>query len=472
MPALDDFSKGRHIMRYVLNFVSGLVIGSFLFAPVLVVDSALADNDMRAVTEREDYRRVPMPPGFRVERSERDGPVFADSRGMTLYYWPQNTMRNGITGDPKNQSMCTDVPTTETAGLMSPYPPGLVLPELDKRKSCAEIWPPVLAADDAKPVGSFTIVELKDGRKLWAYGEHVLYTSVLDKMPGDVRGATTRRVSGEAPAPRKVATVPTAIPPGFGVTSTAMGRLLVTDKNFSVYMSDRDGVGESKCTAECARTWKPILAPISATSQGDWSVFERSPGILQWAFRGKPLYTNALDADIRSLQGSDAPGWHNVYAQKAPPPPKEFTMQDTEIGIVLADGNGKTIYLYNCGDDSFDQLACDHPDSPQVYRFAICGGGDVDRCLREWPYVIAAPGAKSASRTWTVIEIDPRTGHFAKPGQAGALRVWAYRGAPVYTHARDKMPGDIIGNANGEFGGGRNGFQAFFLRDDFFNNAG
>jgi hypothetical protein len=85
--------------------------------------------------------------------------------------------------------------------------------------------------------------------------------------------------------------------------------------------------------------------------------------------------------------------------------------------------------------------------------------------------VVAEPGAKSTSRTWRVIEIDPRTGHYAKPGQAGALRVWSYLGSPVYTYSGDKQPGDIRGDGNGEFGGSRNGFQAFFLRDEFFNNA-
>jgi hypothetical protein len=71
-----------------------------------------------------------------------------------------------------------------------------------------------------------------------------------------------------------------------------------------------------------------------------------------------------------------------------------------------------------------------------------------------------------------VIEIVPQTGHVATPGQPGALRVWAYQDAPVYTFAGDEKPGDIKGNDNGEFGGSRNGFKAFFLRDDFFHNAG
>jgi predicted lipoprotein with Yx(FWY)xxD motif len=459
-------------MQLNMNTAGVLSVVSFLCGTMLIAHAAPDAGAGAAAAEREAYQQVPMPPGFRVEIGEVDGPVFADPKGMTLYYWPNTTMRNGVTGDPKNASNCTDVPTTKTAGLMSPYPPGLDLPELDKRLSCAGAWPPVFAADDAKPVGAFSLIVRKDGRKQWAYDEHALYTSILDEKPGDVLGATTRKSGGDGPAAREVATVPPAIPPGFAVVTTTIGRQIVTDKFYSVYWSEADAPEKSNCDAACTRTWQPVTAPASAQSKGDWSTFERSPGVRQWAFRKRPLYTNVLDPNTASMQGSDVPGWHNAYTQKAPSPPPAFTQQDSPGGVVLADARGKTIYVYNCADDSFDQLACDHPNAPQAYRFAICGGGDVDRCLRTWPYVVAEAGAQSTSRTWRVIEIDPRTGHFVQPGQAGALRVWSYLGAPVYTYAGDRQPGDIRGDGNGEFGGSRNGFQAFFLRDEFFNNAG
>lgn len=202
-------------VRQIMNIASVLTLGSFLCASFLGVGNAVAADAKSVTAQREDYLHVPMPPGFRVESSELDGPVFADARGMTLYFWPYTTMRNGITGDPKNASACTDVPATKTAGLMSPYPPGLVLPELDKRQSCTAAWPPVLATDDSKPIGAFTIFTRKDGKKQWAYDEHALYTSSLDKMPADVLGATTRKSGGDGPAAREVATVPPAIPPGF-----------------------------------------------------------------------------------------------------------------------------------------------------------------------------------------------------------------------------------------------------------------
>lgn len=449
-------------MRHILSI--GLIAAGTLFAGAASAAEAA----------RETASAVPMPPSFRIEHNEVEGPVFADPRGMTLYYWPLRTMRNGVTGDAANASACTDEKTTKTAGLMSPYPPGLELPELDKRPSCAEAWPPALAPDDAKAVGAFTVITRKDGRKQWAYDEHALYTSSRDKTPGDVLGATTRDMGGaaEVPAHRKVAAPPPAVPPGFAINTVATGRQLLTDKYFSIYTSDRDGANTSNCDAACLKTWKPVIAPQSAVSQGEWSVFERSPGVRQWAFRKKPLYTYVLDTETSSLQGGDVPGWHVAYTQAAPAPPKEFTEQDTDIGIVLADSKGMTIYTYNCGDDSADQLDCSFPDSPQTYRLAICGGGKVERCLRDWPYVKALADAKSPNRTWTVMTIDPMTGRVAQDGQQGALRVWAYRGIPVYTHYRDKQPGDYTGNSNGEFGGGRNGFRAFWLRDDYFDNAG
>lgn len=143
-------------------------------------------------------------------------------------------------------------------------------------------------------------------------------------------------------------------------------------------------------------------------------------------------------------------------------------MQTTIAGNVLADSRGKTIYVYNCGDDSIDQLSCDHPDRTQVYRLAICGAGDPEKCMQNWPYVRAEKGAKSTSRTWTVMRIDPRTGHKASANDPDALSVWAYRDRPVYTYAGDKEPGDVNGDGFGEWRGYRNGFKAFWLRNAYF----
>ena len=194
---------------------------------------------------------------------------------------------------------------------------------------------------------------------------------------------------------------------------------------------------------------------------------ERAPGVLQWSFRGAPLFTYALDQESWGQQGSDVPGWRNVFTQRAPAFPERFTVQETLAGEVLASPEGRTIYLYYCGEDSADQLACDHPGDTQVYRLAMCGGGDPERCAEYWPYVEASPGEESISRTWRIVTIDPRTGRFAADGAPGSKRVWAYRDRPVYTFGQDERPGDVNGGGTGEWRGQRNGLRAFWLRDDF-----
>jgi len=447
---------------------------------VVAVGSVMAlPDDARAQQQtavHEEYEDVQMPPGFQVMVNELEGPVFADAKGRTLYEWPHMGLRNGETGDIKgSKSQCSDVVSRETAGFQTPWPPGLLLPDLDTRPSCAKAWPPVLAPENATPIGSWTIVPRTDGTKQWAFDGYPLYTSMLDKQPGDVNGGTKHALVGEGPAVRIPVGPPPVIPSQFAVVQTSTGRMLTTADGFAVYSLDGDRLDKSTCEGSCLASWEPVLAPQSAQPRGEWAITERSPGIRQWVFRSKPLYMRAYEKHYRvihSLQGSDVPGWHNVYTLPAPSPPGEFTVQDALAGQVLADSRGRTIYIYRCGDDSIDQLACDHPDTTQALRFVVCGHGDPERCLETFPPVLAAPDAKSDNYIWTTIDIDPKTGHRAAPDQPGALHVWAYRDRPIYTYVGDEKPGDIKGNGWGEETGARNGFKAFWLRDDFGGNAG
>lgn len=421
----------------------------------------------------EQYRQLPMPPGFKVLNNELQGPVYADAAGKTLYTWPFRAQRAGETGDQIGKPTCSFKKRTESDGMYEPYPGGFLLPELDKRRSCAEEWPPVFAEDGAKPVGAWTIVERPEGRKQWAYEGYPLYTSLTDKKPGDVLGGNKGAGRGGGGGGRVAMGPPPLVPPTFSVSSTVNGRLLATNKGVSVYVSDADRPGKSNCNERCLQVWKPLVAPLFAETAGEWSVFERSPGVKQWAFRNRPLYTYVEDGEnIRgSLTGSDIPGWHNVYTQQVAPRPSDFTLQDTAAGQVLADSRGHTIYEYNCTEDAVDQFACDRPESPQQYRIMICGGGDVDRCLKLFPYVPVSANAKNESDLWRPMLINVRTGREAAQGEKDAQRVWAYRGQPVYTHSGDKEPGTIHGDGWGEGGGTRNGFSAFLVRDDFSRNG-
>lgn len=54
--------------------------------------------------------------------------------------------------------------------------------------ACAQNWPPLTAAADAKPVGNFTIVTRDDGTLQWADKGKPLYFWKNDKQPGDMTG--------------------------------------------------------------------------------------------------------------------------------------------------------------------------------------------------------------------------------------------------------------------------------------------
>ncbi len=460
-------------MNLQRNVVHGLSITAFLLTAGIAAPAAAQDY-WRTATDlmAEEYVEVPMPPGFSVQNNELEGPIFADPNGKTLYRWQLQSLRNGDLGDRKGQkSTCNDVIATTNSGLMSPYPGGFELPELDERKSCAETWPPVLVSNDAEEVGKWTIVDREDGTKQWAFDGYPLYVSDLDMKPGDVLGGTNRNTGGDGPATRTPVGPPPKIPPAFDVVQVVTGRLVVNHEGYSVYTSDDDEINKSNCDAACLETWRPVPAPETAQPQGSWTVIERSPGIHQWAFRGMPVYTYIPDPRYRSYIGSDVPGWRNVFTQKVAEPPAEFTIQDGRIGHVLADARGRSIYVYNCGDDAADQLACDHPGSTQAYRLAICGGGDIAKCAETWPYILASEGATVESTLWTVISIDPKTGRHATDGQDDAIDVWAYRGRPVFTFAGDRRAGQTEGDAWGEFYGYRNGFKAFWIRDDFLDTV-
>lgn len=417
---------------------------------------------------QEEYVAEAMPPGFQVIIAPLEGPVFADARGRTLYTWPLRAQRNGYAGDrPGRPSSCTGEVLQVSAGLMSPYPAGLLLPDLDRRMSCASVWPPVLAQEGAEPVGKWSIIERDDGSRQWAYDGQPLYTSILDRKPGDVRGGTKMSSGGDAGVARNPVSPGSLLPPAFSVVQSSTGRLIVTKSGYSVYTWDGDEPNQSNCHDDCLASWTPVPAPENVVEKGAWTTFERSPGVKQWAFRGKPLYTYNYDPGERSFMGADVPGWHNAYTQRAPAPPEEFTVQDAEFGgQVLADSRGKTIYLYNCIEDTFAQLACNDPGATQAYRLAICGDGDAELCRETFPYVTAPADATVSNPLWSVMAIDPNTGHIAGPGE-DALHVWAYQGRPVYTYAGDPGPGTINAQGIGEFSGSRNGYHAFILRDIF-----
>ena len=201
-----------------------------------------------------------------------------------------------------------------------------------------------------------------------------VYTSVLDSREGDVNGATKRQSHGDGPADREPIAPPSLVPPQFDIAEQATGRLLITRQGLlGVCVERRPSRATQVPGCVHARVGPGTRARAVQTARRVFGI-RAHPGLRQWALRGEPLYTRIGEERFHSLEGSDVPGWHNVYTQKAPPPPADFTVAESGGGLVLADRKGSTVYIYHCGDDGFDQQSCDHPRAPQVYRFAVCGG--------------------------------------------------------------------------------------------------
>lgn len=412
----------------------------------------------------EAYVAEPVPPGIHVEQTEMSGPVYADSRGRTLYRWAAQYV------GAKHIETCDD----ERVGVSSSYPggdrnangeifyPEGVLPEANKRPTCAQVWPPVPAPADAVAVGRWTVFVRPDGFRQWALDGYPLYTSVLDHQSGDVNGGTVGYMHGDYA--RFPVGPPPEVPPGFAVISSPLGRLLVTTDS-AVFVSDYDTPQHSNCNTNCSKIWVPLIAAQLERAQGNWSFAKRGQGIKQWAYNGKPLYTFSMDEHRFGLAGTAVAGWHPVILKPPPRPPSWVTVQDTPVGLVMADAHGMALYMYNCVEPANGDLACDNPDTTQVYRLWMCGYNDAKRCLRTWPLVPASADAKATDHTWGVAWIDVLTGHRTTEGQPNAMHVWTYRGRPIYTFAGD-TPGHIKGDAIGETWGERNGFKAFRIRGE------
>jgi predicted lipoprotein with Yx(FWY)xxD motif len=103
----------------------------------------------------------PLPPWATIQPSDA-GELIANDKGLTVY-------AHGTNARGRRR--------------LTVRPPGCDVDD------CVDAqWQPFIAAPDARPIGSWSLVKLPDGRQQWSYKGQKVYTNVLDRKPGDFKG--------------------------------------------------------------------------------------------------------------------------------------------------------------------------------------------------------------------------------------------------------------------------------------------
>lgn len=357
------------------------------------------------------------------------GPVLTNAAGQTLY-----TFAN----DANGTSVCND--------------------------PCSTTWPPVAASEviDADAL-RLTSVTRDDGSTQLALDGQALYTYAGDAAPGEVNGHLVGGVWFASAADGTP-----IIPSGARVGSTDAGDVLIDAEGFTIYQFANDQIGVSNCADPCSATWPAVsgdtaidIRQLDATQFG---TITRDDGSIQLTFDGWPLYNyigdefpgdangvnigdgvwSALNADRANAGDASAAAPISIASAPAPAADAEpassgggysygdddeaapaavagVSVGATDIGDVLVDAQGRTLYAFLNDTEGTSN----------------CNGA----CADAWP----PTAGDSAINT---DDLDAATfSTIAREDGSSQLAIgkWA-----LYTFAGDSGPGDLNGQGSGD----------------------
>jgi predicted lipoprotein with Yx(FWY)xxD motif len=92
-------------------------------------------------------------------------------------------------------------------------------------------------------------------------------------------------------------------------TDTSIGIVLADSEGMTLYIFDEDPNGGSSCYGKCAENWPPLKASTESPPIGNFSVIARDDGVMQWTYKGKPLYRWTRDKAPGDTTGDGVRGW-------------------------------------------------------------------------------------------------------------------------------------------------------------------
>ncbi|WP_207400602.1 hypothetical protein [Actinomadura roseirufa] len=241
---------------------------------------------------------------------------------------------------------------------------------------------------------------------------------------------------------------------------TKLGKVVTDGAGKTLYRFDNDTArpSASTCLEACAMTWPPVWAgsgdtPVKGVEQSLVGKVKRPDGKWQVTLGGWPLYRFAKDQSPGDVKGQGvngtwfaaAPTGKKAGALAAPQAPeaapknpsgngnggrwKGWTVvkakQDPKLGLILTDGQGRTLYRY-------DKDTSKPPTS-------TCFGA----CKKAWPPAVF--------NGWTHLKLEgvsKKVVGFIERKDDGACQL-TINGWPMYYYAKDARPGDTNGQGVG-----------------------
>ncbi|MGP4014058.1 SCO0930 family lipoprotein [Streptomyces sp. 4N124] len=230
-------------------------------------------------------------------------------------------------------------------------------------------------------------------------------------------------------------------------TNAEVGNMVTDGAGMTLYRFDQDTAEPPKtnCDGDCATDWPPVPAGDATAGAGiDKALLgevTRADGTKQLTVGGWPAYRYAKDTTPGDVKGQGVGGkWYALApdGKKAQGGEAEqgggveqaglpglSTRNDPELGEIVVDKNGHTVYRFL-------------KDSPWPMKTACTG-----ECLEKWP-VIEPVDAKD-TKGIDLKGSGPRGQGYVVFDRPDGLKQQTIDCVPIYTFANDKKPGDTNG---------------------------
>jgi predicted lipoprotein with Yx(FWY)xxD motif len=216
-----------------------------------------------------------------------------------------------------------------------------------------------------------------------------------------------------APAAYAQSTAPLAVHP-----AGSLGSILTDQAGRTLYLYTKDSPGISNCYDQCAASWPPLITQSEpALPDGLPGVLgetQRTDGSTQVTYNSMPLYYWVKDQKPGDTTGQNVGGvW---FVINPTPAPTVSLRTDPDLGDILVDARGMSLYLYT--------------------RDASGVSNCYDDCATAWPPLLTDAVPTGPDAVAAGLDVTTRTD--------GSQQV-TYNGAPLYYWFKDTKPGESTG---------------------------